>query len=43
MSILVAMGPAGGPTVTKRERGTLVFVEHEGAWKIVHEHFSAAE
>jgi ketosteroid isomerase-like protein len=26
--------------VTKRERGTLVFVRHDGDWKIVHEHFS---
>ena len=30
-------------SITKRERGTLVFVQHEGSWKIVHEHFSAAE
>jgi ketosteroid isomerase-like protein len=29
--------------ITKRERGTLVFVKHESSWKIVHEHFSAAE
>ena len=29
--------------ITKRERGTLVFVKHQGSWKIVHEHFSAAE
>jgi ketosteroid isomerase-like protein len=34
--------PQTNPT-TKRERGTLVFVKHEGSWKIVHEHFSAAE
>jgi hypothetical protein len=27
--------------ITKRERGTLVFVLHEGSWRIVHEHFSA--
>ena len=26
-----------------RERGTLVFAWHEGAWKIAHEHFSAGE
>lgn len=29
--------------IEKRERCTLVFVKHEGSWKIVHEHFSAAE
>jgi ketosteroid isomerase-like protein len=34
--------PQSNP-ITKRERGTLVFVKHEGSWKIVHEHFSAAE
>ena len=34
--------PQSNP-VTKRERGTMVFVQHEGSWKIVHEHFSAAE
>jgi ketosteroid isomerase-like protein len=33
----------GAGTVTKRERGTLVFVKHDGSWKIVHEHFSAAD
>src|SRR6185503_807675 len=32
--------PQSNP-ITKRERGTLVFVLHEGSWKIVHEHFSA--
>ena len=41
--IMVATVPAGSQAVTKSERGTLVFVKHEGAWKIVHEHFSAAE
>src|SRR6266699_3943128 len=30
----------GADAITKRERGTLVFVQHEGSWKIVHEHFS---
>jgi four helix bundle protein len=34
--------PQSNP-ITKRERGTLIFVKHEGSWKIVHEHFSAAE
>jgi len=34
---------SGAEAITKRERGTLVFVKHEGSWKIVHEHFSAAE
>jgi ketosteroid isomerase-like protein len=34
---------SGADAITKRERGTLVFVKHEGSWKIVHEHFSVAE
>ena len=34
--------PQSNP-IAKRERGTLIFVKHEGSWKIVHEHFSAAE
>jgi ketosteroid isomerase-like protein len=41
--IAMASFPAGADTVTKRERGTLVFVKHNGSWRIVHEHFSAAE
>lgn len=40
---MVAVFQSGTDTITKRERGTLVFVKHESAWKIVHEHFSAAE
>lgn len=40
---MVATIPSGAEAITKRERGTLVFVKHEGSWKIVHEHFSAAE
>jgi ketosteroid isomerase-like protein len=40
---MVAMIQSGADVITKRERGTLVFVKHEGSWKIVHEHFSAAE
>jgi ketosteroid isomerase-like protein len=40
---MVAMIPSGAETVTKRERGTLILVKHEGSWKIVHEHFSPAE
>jgi len=39
----VATIQSGAETITKRERGTLIFVQHEGSWKIVHEHFSAAE
>jgi len=39
----VATIQSGAEAITKRERGTLVFVQHEGSWKIVHEHFSAAE
>ena len=39
----VASFQSGAETITKRERGTLVFVQHEGSWKIVHEHFSTAE
>src|ERR1041384_4702676 len=31
---------AGGDTVDKRSRGTLVFVKDRGDWKITHEHFS---
>ncbi len=34
---------SGAETTTKRDHGTLVFVKHEGSWKIVHEHFSPAE
>jgi ketosteroid isomerase-like protein len=40
---MVATIQSGAEAITKRERGTLVFVRHEGSWKIVHEHFSAAE
>jgi len=40
---MVATIQSGAEEITKRERGTLVFVKHEGSWKIVHEHFSAAE
>ena len=40
---MVATIDSGAEAITKRERGTLVFVQHEGSWKIVHEHFSAAE
>lgn len=40
---MVAMIPSGADTITKRERGTLVLVQHEGSWQIVHEHFSGAE
>jgi len=40
---MVATIPSGADAITKRDRGTLVFVKHEGSWKIVHEHFSAAE
>lgn len=40
---MVATIQSGAETVTKRDRGTLVLVKHEGSWKIVHEHFSAAE
>jgi len=39
----VATIQSGAEAITKRERGTLVFVQHEGSWKIVHEHFSSAE
>jgi ketosteroid isomerase-like protein len=41
--IAAASFQAGADMVTKRERGTLVLVKHSGSWKIVHEHFSAAE
>jgi len=41
--IMAASFPSGGETITKRERGTLVFVKHGGSWKIVHEHFSTME
>jgi len=40
---MVATIQSGAETVTKRDRGTLVFVKHEGSWKIVHEHFSGTE
>jgi len=39
---MVATIQAGAELITKRERGTLVFVKHEDSWKIVHEHFSPA-
>src|SRR5437879_4361324 len=39
----VATIQSGAEAITKRERGTLIFVQHEGSWKIVHEHFSSAE
>jgi ketosteroid isomerase-like protein len=38
---MVATIQSGPDAITKRERGTLVLVQHEGSWKIVHEHFSA--
>lgn len=40
---MVATIQTGAEGITKRERGTVVFVKHEGSWKIVHEHFSAGE
>jgi len=40
---MVATIQSGAEAITKREHGTLVFVKHEGSWKIVHEHFSATE
>ena len=40
---MVATFQSGADTITKRERGTLVLVKHDGSWKIVHEHFSAGE
>jgi hypothetical protein len=40
---MVATIQSGAEAITKRERGILVFVKHEGSWKIVHERFSAAE
>ncbi len=40
---MVATIQSGAEPITKRERGTLVFVKHEGSWRLVHEHFSAAE
>jgi ketosteroid isomerase-like protein len=40
--VMVATLQSGAETLTKRERGTLVFVRHDGSWKIVHEHFSPA-
>jgi ketosteroid isomerase-like protein len=50
-TMVATMGGTGGTRsaspqsnpITKRERGTLVFVKQAGSWKIVHEHFSAAE
>jgi ketosteroid isomerase-like protein len=41
--ILTASFEAGAELVTKHERGTLVLVRKGGSWKIVHEHFSAAQ
>jgi ketosteroid isomerase-like protein len=41
--IMTASFRSDAQSVTKSERGTLVFVKHDGSWKIVHEHFSAAE
>ena len=38
---MVATIQSSPDAITKRERGTLVLVQHEGSWKIVHEHFSA--
>ena len=32
---------SGTDTVEKKARATMVFVKEHGAWKIVHEHFSA--
>jgi ketosteroid isomerase-like protein len=40
---MIATIQSGADAITKRERGTLIFIRHEGSWKIVHEHFSAAE
>jgi hypothetical protein len=40
---IVATIQSGAEAITKRERGTLVLVKHEGSWKVFHEHFSAAE
>jgi ketosteroid isomerase-like protein len=41
--ITTASYKSGRDTVIKRERGTIIFVKHDGSWKIVHEHFSAIE
>jgi ketosteroid isomerase-like protein len=38
--ILVYSFDAGGQTVHRRDRSTLVFVKEGGAWKIAHEHLS---
>jgi len=40
---MVATIQSGAEAITKRERGTLVLVKLQRSWKIVHEHFSAAE
>jgi ketosteroid isomerase-like protein len=40
---MLATIQSGAGAIAKRERGTLVFVTHEGSWRIVHEHFSAAD
>jgi ketosteroid isomerase-like protein len=40
---MTATFQSGADTIMKRDRGTLVFMKHEGSWKIVHEHFSALE
>jgi ketosteroid isomerase-like protein len=41
--VMTANFKSGADAVTKRERGTLVLVKQGGSWRIVHEHFSAAE
>ena len=41
--IMTAKFQYGDGTMTNRERGTLVFAKDGASWKIVHEHFSAAE
>jgi len=41
--MMVATIKPGADAITKRDRGTLVFVKHEASWKFVHEHFSAVE
>jgi len=40
---MVATIQSGAEAITKRGRGTLVFVKHEGSWKIVHELFLGSE
>ena len=40
---MVATIQSGAEAITKRDRGALALVQHESSWKIVYEHFSAAE